>query len=178
MKSISDHCVTARPERPYWLYGAVAAWLLLTIEAFHVGISRAHAFDQDGKDAEAQITGESVETYLLPIARDFSFRAYFVSYVFRTDDGQVYQASTEVDRNFPHYWGVGYKPPIRYHPDDPSHNCLMIPSQTEYHDINPVGIFAIGVLQAILGAVCLVVYFGKYSRGSFLDRRRKAPLEA
>jgi len=170
MKSISDDCVRARPERAYWLYGAVIVWVFLTVEVFRIGISRSHAYDQGGSDAEAQIIGEYVVNYPLPIARDFSFQAYFVTYVFRTEDAQVYQCSTEVDRSFGHYWPIGYKPPIRYHPDDPAHNCLMIPSQTEYHDINPIGIFLIGILQTILGGVCLMVYFSKHPRGSFLNR--------
>jgi len=170
MKSTSNESQTARPKLPYWLYAAVIAWVILTIDVFYVGVSRSHSYDQYGKGTEAQITDEYVLSYPLPIARDFSFHAYFVTYVFRTEDSHIFQDSVEVDRDFGKYWTIGKKLRIVYHLDDPSHNCLMIPSQTEYYDSNPIEIFLVGILQALLGIVCLLVYFSKHPRGSILNR--------
>ncbi len=73
-------------------------------------------------------------------------------------------STVEVDRAFEHFWPVGYKPPIAYHPDDPLRNYLMVPIETEYHDVNPGQIFLVGLNLVILGVACVVIRFRKHMR--------------
>lgn len=136
-------------------------WLAVTIFIFSIARSRQtqnELFEEKGRYADGTILREFSQFSPFLVWRNFANRAYFIVCSYGTVDGQTVQGAIEVEGDLGHYYHVGDTIKVVYLATQPSVARVMIPAETEYHDLYASDMYVIGIFNVILGAAVFLTH--------------------